>query len=104
VGIVDGYAASAASMVVLQAADHRIIRPNARILLHEVSRWAFGVERTSETEDSLNELRRVTHQIVAIIAARANRDVAEIEPLFHRREFWLSAQEAVDQSLADEVS
>lgn len=39
--IVEGWAASAAAMIVLQAGDERIAGPNARFLLHEARRWVF---------------------------------------------------------------
>jgi ATP-dependent Clp endopeptidase proteolytic subunit ClpP len=103
--IVSGYAASAASMIVLQAATHRVARPNSRLLVHEVRKFAFmEMSTSSDLEDEATEMKALTRQVAGIMAARSGKSVTEIEALFKRREVWFSASEALEYGLIDEVS
>jgi ATP-dependent protease ClpP protease subunit len=90
-------------MVALQGADHRIGRPHARLLVHEVRRWSWGVERQSDAEDELQGLQAVAYEIVAIIASRASRSPDDVRSLFRRRDVWLSATQALEFGLIDEI-
>jgi ATP-dependent Clp protease protease subunit len=101
---VEGWAASAAAMVVLQAADVRIAQPHARFLLHECRRWVFfSVERTSDLEDELKEIKALEEQILKIMASRCGRTVEEVLKLIRRKEVWFSASEALEWGLIDKV-
>lgn len=101
---VEGWAASAAAMIVLQAADLRRAQPHARFLLHEVRRWVFwAMERTSEVEDEVVEMKAVEEQIVKILAARCNKTKDQVIETIRRREVWMSATEAKDWGLIDQI-
>lgn len=102
--VVEGYAASAAAMIVLQAADKRLARPNARLLFHEVRRFALmSSERASDMEDMYGEMKVLHERVVALIADRSGRTPKEIEDLFMRKEKWLSAAQAHELGLIDDI-
>ena len=102
--LVEGMAASAAAMIILQAASKRQARPNARLLLHEVRRWVFAMERKSDVQDEYREMEAVTDQIVQILSERCQKDPTEVKKLIERKEVWMSAQEALAWGLIDSVT
>lgn len=101
---VEGWAASAAAMIVLQAAGKRQARANARFLLHEIKRWVFfAIERTSDLEDEVKEMQALTKQITAIVAKRCGKTIDEIKRLIRHKEVWMSASEGLQWGLIDEI-
>jgi len=103
IAIVEGWAASAAAMILLQAADERYCRPSTRFLLHEVRRWAFAEEKASELQDEVKEINTLTNMIVDVLSQKCNRTKEEVKKLIERREVWMSAEEAKNWGLVDEV-
>ena len=104
VAIAEGLVASAASMVILQAADWRISRPNARFLFHEVRRWVFfATERTSDLLDEVTEMKNVEMVILKLLANRCAKTYDEMQRLIERKEVWMSASEARDFGVIDEI-
>jgi len=101
--IVEGFAASAAAAIVLQAADVRKCLPSSRFLLHEVSRWAFGSEKASDLKDEAKEIEILTNMIINILSERSGKSVSDVKNLVERKEIWFSAQEALDWGLIDEI-
>lgn len=102
-GLVEGYAASAASMIVLQAMDVRSARPGARILIHEPRRFG-GVQRESDMEDDMAEMKSLSDRILEFMSRRSGKTTDELRKLFKRREVWFSAQQALEHGLLDEVA
>jgi len=104
VGVVEGLAASAACMIVLQAASVRIARPNARLLMHEVRRWAFQyLETISQLADVVDEMRALEEKVADIIAARACKSIDEVKKMIERKEVWMSAEQALEWGLVDKI-
>ena len=102
--IVEGLAASAAAMIVLQGADKRLAYPTASFLLHEPRRWTmFRDESTSQLEDEAAELNRITNKVIDILASRCNKTKEEVRELIRRREVWMDAKEAKEWGLIDEI-
>ena len=102
--VVEGLAASAAAMIVLQGADKRLAYPTASFLLHEPRRWTmFRDETTSQLEDEAAELNRITNKVIDILASRCNKTKEEVRELIRRREVWMDAKEAKDWGLIDEI-
>lgn len=102
--IVEGWAASAASMIVLQAADKRLSMASARYLLHETRRWVmFAIERTSDLKDEVQEMDAITERIYEILAKRCGKNRSQIKNKVERKEIWMSASEAKDWGLIDEI-
>jgi ATP-dependent Clp endopeptidase proteolytic subunit ClpP len=103
IAIVEGWAASAAAMILLQAADERYCRPSTRFLLHEVRRWAFAEEKASELQDEVKEINVITNMILEILSKKCNRSKEEVKKLIERREVWMSAEEALEWGLVDQI-
>ena len=101
--IVQGQAASAAAMIVLQACSPRIATANSRFLLHEPSLWGRGPEKASIVADDAEELNRLHGVLVNILAERSRYTVPEILGQLSRRDVWMSADEALDWGLIDEI-
>lgn len=96
--VVLGAAASMAG-VLLQAGSNRRMGPNAYLMIHEVSNVAEG--SMSEIEDQTKFTRKLQDRILDILAARSNMSKDEIEDRWQRRDWWLSAEEAVELGFAD---
>jgi len=104
IALVEGWAASAAAMIVLQAADKRTAYPSARFLLHETRRWVFfAVERTSDLKDEVKEMDALSERIISILAKRCKKTKSEVRNLIERKEVWMSASEAKDWALIDKI-
>ena len=102
--IVEGLAASAAAMIILQAGDIRIARPHATFLLHEPKRWVyFHNESTSQLETEVTEMNRITNEIVKILANRCGKTEEEVRETIRLKEKWMSPQEAKDWGLIDKI-
>lgn len=95
-----GEAASMAG-ILLQAGARRRMGPNAYMLIHEASWVAFG--KSSEIEDRHKLLERLQDRIVRILAERSTLSVDEIKARWHRKDWWLDAEEALALGLVDEI-
>lgn len=93
----------AASMggILLQAGDRRVMGRNAFLLIHEVHSGDEG--KTSERKDSIEFSRRLEQKLLAILAKRSKLSVREIKALWERKDWWLTAGEAVKLGFADEI-
>lgn len=102
--IVEGMAASAASMIILQAAQKRLATPNSRMMLHEPRRWAmYSLETVSDMEDNTKELGILADYIYTIMSKRMKKSKKYIHDLLERREVWLSAKEALKMKVIDKI-
>lgn len=102
--VVEGLAASAASMIFLQAFPVRKSRGNARFLLHEPSRFMFMTdEKTSAAQDNIKEMTNLTSIITGILSERMKMTPKQVLDLFTRKELWLSANEALKYRIIDAI-
>lgn len=108
-GIVDGLAASAAS-VILCACDRVEMAKNARLMIHDAA-VGYGeiMGNSSQFRESIKELTRyadflddTSDNIAAIYADRAGGDVKHWRAAM-KKETWYSAEEAVSARLADGI-
>jgi ATP-dependent protease ClpP protease subunit len=104
IGIVEGFAASAASMIVLQGCTQRLATPTARLHMHEPSQWIVLEQlKASTLDDEVKEMQALTKNIVKVIACRAHKSETEVFEFFKRRERWMSAKEALDWGFIDGI-
>ena len=99
-----GIVASAAAMIILQAANDRYATSNTRFLLHEIREWAFfSNDSTSELEDKVTEMHSLTDKIVNILAKRCDQSEKAVRELIARKEVWMSAEQALEWHLIDAI-
>lgn len=98
--VVLGVAASMAA-VLLQAGSTRIVGPNARILIHEVSGGSTG--KLSDLKDETKFFDSLNEQLYAILAERATMTPKEIGAKAKRVDWWLASKEIIDRGFADEI-
>ena len=99
-----GLVASAACAILLQAGDRRYSYPNTRYMLHELSRSSSDHEKQSESMDVVAELKRIAEQMETLFCARTGVDVKRLRKATARKDLHLSAQEALEWGIVDEVT
>lgn len=96
-----GITASAAVIVLLCAAkENRFSLPNARLLIHQPSTGVRGAAADIEIEAS--EILKFRTKINQMIAAETGQTLEKVED-DTRRNFWMSAEEAVRYGLVAKV-
>lgn len=88
-------------VIILQAATKRYATPNSQFLLHEVSYGSRG--HMSQQEDELEVAKKMQDTLDEIIVARSGMKIAELKKLTRRKDYTISAEEALQHNLIDEV-
>ena len=97
--VVDGLAASAASVVAMAASPGRLfMAPNSTLMIHEA--WGHTVGPESDHRDTADLLGRESGNIAGIYAARTGQPAAAMRAMM-KAETWFIGREAVDAGLAD---
>jgi ATP-dependent Clp protease protease subunit len=105
--IAAGLVASAASIILLGAdKDKRVSFPHARFLLHQPSTHLQGVAADLEiTATEILKLRAKANQLIAAetgLAAETGQTVEKVAADMDR-DFWMSAEEAVEYGLVSKI-
>jgi len=95
-----GYAASMAG-VLLQAADRRLMGKHALMLIHEGSLGAIG--DFGKVEDRLKLMKMMHDKILALFTERAKLSAGQIRSRWERKDWWLTAEEALKHGFVDEI-
>lgn len=93
--------AASMGILLLQAGSKRIISKHTRIMIHEMSDVCVG--KTSQIEDETKETKIVNDMLRDILAEKSKKTSAEIEAICKRRDIWMSAEEALEFGLVDEI-
>lgn len=98
---IQGCAMSMGSLLA-QVGDHRSIEPYAWFMIHEV---ATGIEygKTHTIKDEAEFMDRLEQQIFSLYSARTSKPVDYWRKKMHRRDWFLTPQEALDEGLVDEI-
>lgn len=91
---------------VLQAGVKRLALTNTQFMIHEVSQRIEADERVSESEDRTAEIKRINNIFFDVISDRSGMDRVRLVADIHKKDLWLSAQEAKSfgtKGLIDEV-
>jgi ATP-dependent Clp protease, protease subunit len=97
---IDGYAASAASFLML-AADEIVIAPGAMVMVHKA--WALCMGNADDMISLAALLEKLDGTLADSYARRTKKDAATCLA-WMAEETWFTAQEAVDVGLADSVA
>lgn len=97
---IDGYAASAASFLMM-AADEIRIAPGAMVMIHKA--WAGVYGNAADLRQTADLLEKIDGTLVATYAARTGKDENQIAD-WMSAETWFTAQEAVAAGFADRIS
>ena len=95
-----GYAASMAG-ILLQAGHVRVMGAEASLLIHEGSFGAIGT--VGSVEDTVEWVRKLQDRILDIFAARSKMSRAQLKRRWHRKDWWLTSDEALKYGFVDEV-
>lgn len=99
--VVDGIAASAASVIAM-AARRLVMAPAAKLMIHEAR-----VMRTSGTAGELEKLaanlRGASQTMAEVYAKRTGMPVAQINAFFASGDTFFTAEQAIDLGFADEI-
>lgn len=97
---VDGFAASAASFLML-AADSVEIAPGAMVMIHKA--WALAYGNANDMLDMAALLDKIDGTLVESYAARTKQDREQIAD-WMAAETWFTADEAVQYGFADRIA
>lgn len=97
---IDGYAASAASFIML-AADEIEIGAGAFIMIHNA--WTFAMGNSQDIMKVAGLLDKIDASIAESYATKTSKDLKIITD-WMANETWFSAKEAVDNGFADRIS
>jgi ATP-dependent Clp protease protease subunit len=87
--------------ILLMAGKHRLIYPNSRVMMHQVSCSAAGDPR--DIEITSNEIKRIRDQLTrAYIDCGVNRTAKQIDK-DTAKEHWLSPADAVAYGIVDAI-
>lgn len=99
---VDGYAASAASLVAI-AGSKCIMAPAALMMIHKA--WTFAIGNSDELLETADLLEKIDGQLAETYAAKAGDkgSAAEFAAMMGK-DTWFTPQEAKDAGLCDELA
>lgn len=97
---IDGWAASAASIIAM-GADEIIMPSNTMMMIHQASTFAYG--NADNFEKTANDLRKIDKAVKASYQHRFVGEDSELEKLLND-ETWLTADEAKALGFADTIT
>ncbi|MDX2045244.1 MAG: ATP-dependent Clp protease proteolytic subunit [Chitinophagaceae bacterium] len=96
-----GVAASMAAVLMCAGAKgKRTALKHARIMMHQPSAGAGG--QASDIEITVNEVKKIKKELYDVISYHSGQGAEKIQKDFDR-DYWMTAQEAKDYGLVDEV-
>jgi ATP-dependent Clp protease protease subunit len=97
---IEGLAASAASVIAM-AGDEINMAANSMMMVHQA--WGITIGNADEMRKSADMLEKIDGTIINTYASRKNVDLDTVKKLV-ADETWMTAQEAVDYGLADNIT
>ena len=99
--ICTGMAASMAAVLMAAGAPgKRTALKHARIMMHQPSAGAMG--QASDVEITVNEVRKIKHELYEVLSYHTGQTVEKIAK-DSNRDYWMTAPEAKEYGLVDEV-
>jgi len=97
---VRGLAASAGA-IILQAGSERIAHKWSRFMLHEVGAFEYG--KCTELQEQSTEVAKLNEMVLRILAERTGKKLKTLKKLVRKKDYWMSAEEALKFGLIDKV-
>jgi ATP-dependent protease ClpP protease subunit len=97
---VDGYAASAASLVAIAGAKC-IMAPSSMMMIHKA--WTFAIGNSDDLLETADLLDKIDGQLAETYAAKSGKKAAEFTAMM-AKDTWFTPQEAKDAGLCDEIA
>ena len=97
--IIEGIAASAAT-IISNVCDHRFIRPNSVMMIHQLRGGTYG--RKSDVDDEYKNLNRLNEKILKLYKNHSDIPKKDLEQMFSR-ELEYSANKCLKHGLVDEI-
>jgi ATP-dependent protease ClpP protease subunit len=97
---VDGYAASAASLIAVSAA-RTIMAPGSFMMIHKA--WTWGIGNADDLLAMASLLEKIDGTLADTYEAKGNKSAEEFAALM-AAETWFTAEEAIEVGLADQVA
>ena len=97
---IDGIAASIASIIAL-AGDKIVMGEGSQMMIH--SAWTYTAGNARDLESVIDRLLSIDEQLIKTYAAKTKKDREYMRGLV-QAETWFTAEQAVEEGLADEVA
>ena len=101
VTIVDGLAASAAS-IILQGGKRRKVHKGSLVMVHGASSFFFGYYNRKQLKERADQLDAANRTAIEAYAQRTGLERDEISAILDQTA-WMTGQEAIDMGFADEL-
>ncbi len=100
---VHGFAASAGFIIFVNGTkDHRFASKTAELMWHELYSFSFfKVDRPSGLEDEAKVLRHLQNTASKYLAERSTLTIKQWDEKVHKKDFWISGDQAVQYGLSD---
>ncbi|HXR84079.1 MAG TPA: ATP-dependent Clp protease proteolytic subunit [Hanamia sp.] len=99
--ICTGIAASMSAVLMAAGAPgKRSALKHSRIMMHQPSAGAAG--QASDVQITVNEVRKIKHELYEILSNHTGQTIEKVAK-DSNRDFWMTAEEAKDYGLVDEV-
>lgn len=100
-----GIIASAGLIILVSGSPgHRLLDPNSFIMFHEM--WSikfFAIETPSDKEQEALVMRQIQDRINKYISSHSLMSADELSNRIKKKEFWMSADEAIKFGFADKT-
>jgi ATP-dependent Clp protease protease subunit len=93
-------ASMAAVLMAAGAKGKRSALKHSRIMMHQPSAGASG--QASDVEITVNEVRKVKHELYEILSHHTGQSIEKVTK-DSNRDYWMTAEEAKNYGLVDEV-
>jgi len=97
--IIEGSTASAGTLISV-CGKKRFIRPNAHMLIHQLSSECWG--KMSEIEDEVSNLKALMVKLKSIYKEHTSIPKNELKRLL-KHDLWLNAEQSLEYGLVDEL-
>jgi len=97
--IIEGSTASAGTLISV-CGKKRFIRPNAHMLIHQLSSECWG--KMSEIEDEVSNLKALMVKLKSIYKEHTGIPKKELKRLL-KKDLWLNADQSLEYGLVDEL-